>query len=400
MKRAGVRSAVCGVRHALGLLLVLLLGPAGHTADLPALAQRLLPTFVFVGGGSGVVVSADGLVLTNHHVIDGLEVIPARRVGADEVHAVLLGSDPVGDIALLRLPGSADLPFATLADEGAMVPGSAVLAIGNPFGLGDLDDAPTVTAGVLATSRGVRGDYTDVVQSDASVNPGNSGGPLFAMDGRLLGINGQIRSRTGYRINSGIGLAIAAPQLAAFLPVLASASGGYVHHTAAPPALRLADGFDGVAITTGGGGLEAGDLLLSVAGRPATSTTTATGLFASLPWRAGATIPAQVQRGGHALNVDVTAARTPIPGRPYHGLFVREQNGSLVIDHVDPDSPAERAGLKPRQRVVNVGGRPVTTRAGFLRAGLGLEIGDRLVVTVEDLDRSTRSVDVPLIPQQ
>ncbi len=390
---------VGGGRWAVGVLLGLLLSPAGRAADLPALAQRLLPTYVFVGGGSGVVVSADGLVLTNHHVIDGLEVIPARRVGADEVQAVLLGTDPVGDIALLRLPGAADLPFVTLADDGAMIPGTTVLAIGNPFGLGDLDDAPTVTAGVLATRRGVRGDYTDMVQSDAAVNPGNSGGPLFAMDGRLLGINGQIRSRTGYRINSGIGLAIAAPQLAAFLPILASASGGYVHHTAAPKDLRLADGFDGVAITAGGGGLEAGDLLLSVAGRPATSTTTAIGLFASLPWRPGTTIPARVQRRDQALDLEVSAARTSIPGRPYHGLFVREQNRSLVIDHIDPVSPAERAGLKPRQRLINVGGRPVTTRASFLRAGLGLEIGDRLVVTIEELDRSTRTVDVPLVPQ-
>src|ERR1043165_9722229 len=186
-----------------------------------AFAQRVLATYVFVGSGSGVLVSADGLVLTNHHVIDDLEDLTVRLANGASHASTLLGTDPVGDIALLRitdLKDGARLPFAPFAPVDAMRVGAEVVAIGNPFGLGDLDDTPTFTAGVLSAARIVRGDYTDAIQGDAPVNPGNSGGPLFDRAGQLLGINGQIRTVSGFRVNSGIGLAIASTQLAASLP--------------------------------------------------------------------------------------------------------------------------------------------------------------------------------------
>src|SRR4051812_29131498 len=237
-----------------------------------AFAQRVLATYVFVGSGSGVLVSADGLVVTNHHVIDDLEDFTVRFANGATHPSTLLGTDPVGDIALLQITGLKDgarLPYAEFAGVEAMRVGAEVVAIGNPFGLGDLDDTPTFTAGVLSAARIVRGDYTDAIQGDAPVNPGNSGGPLFDRAGHLLGINGQIRTVSGFRVNSGIGLAIASTQLSAFLPLLKQAEGGYVHHTAPPKGLVMKADNDGVAVVNPGDSpLSAGDRLLAIAGRP------------------------------------------------------------------------------------------------------------------------------------
>ena len=204
------------------------------------LADDLIAAYVFVAQGSGVLISEDGLILSNHHVTDEKSPQTVRLAGGQAFEATLLGVDPVGDIALLKIEHDEPLPFVPLAEESDYVLGMPVFAVGNPFGLGNRDDIPSLSSGYLSTLRVVRGNYTDTVQVDAPVNPGNSGGPLLSMDGKLLGINGQIRTRSGMRINSGIGLAIAAPQLREFIPALAASNGGYAHHGAMPKGNRLA----------------------------------------------------------------------------------------------------------------------------------------------------------------
>lgn len=368
-----------------------------------AFAQRVLATYVFVGGGSGVVVSPEGLVLTNHHVIDGLEDFTVRFANGTSYPSTLLGMDSVGDIALLRIKRPTDdlkFPFAEFSSVEAMRVGAEVFAVGNPFGLGDLDDTPTFTAGVLSASRIVRGDYTDAIQGDAPVNPGNSGGPLFDRAGKLLGINGQIRTVSGFRVNSGIGLAIASTQLAAFLPLLEQADGGYVHHTAQPKGLELTSENNGVAVVKPGDSpLSSGDRLLTIAGRPVQSIDTARGLFASLPFRPDTKIPVTVRRGDQTMELSVTAARQTIPGRPYHGIEIDEKDGRMIIDHLDDDSPGQTAKLKVGEVVVSANKRELKKKIDWLKAVVPLEIGDLLILEVNDKAGVSRTVTVRLSPR-
>ena len=154
--------------------------------------------------GSGVIVSADGYILTNNHVVEGAdEVRVTLDNGRREFVAEIVGRDPKTDLAVLKID-AAGLPAATLGDSDQLEVGDIVLAIGNPFGLG-----LTVTSGIIsATGRGGLGieDYEDFIQTDAAINPGNSGGALIDAQGRVVGINTAILSRTGGF--QGVGFAI------------------------------------------------------------------------------------------------------------------------------------------------------------------------------------------------
>jgi serine protease Do len=154
--------------------------------------------------GSGVIVSPDGQILTNNHVVEGADEILVRLgTGDREYKATKIGTDPGTDLAVLKI-NAKDLPAVTFADSDKARIGDMVLAIGNPFGLGQ-----TVTSGIIsALGRGGMGivDYENFIQTDASINPGNSGGALIDAEGRVLGINTAIYSRSGG--NMGIGFAV------------------------------------------------------------------------------------------------------------------------------------------------------------------------------------------------
>ncbi len=365
-----------------GVLFLALAAVAGADMDRATL-ERIHAAYAFVHGGSGVAIAPD-LVLTNHHVIDGERDLAVRFMDGRAFAADLLGTDPVGDIALLRLRSATGVTTVAFADPEDLKPGIPVWALGNPFSLGDLDDRPTLSRGVLSTGRLVRGDYTDAVQTDAPVNPGNSGGPLFDVRGRLLGINGQIRTITGMRVNSGIGLAIAAPQLAAFVPVLAEAGGGMVRHAGPPPGLLIDDDLDGPVVRSASAPLRPGDRLVTIDGRPATSRPVALGILAAGPWRPGAEAVVGILRDGRPLALSIPLGRTVVPGRPWIGWQVEErQRGGrteVVITTVDGGSPAARAGLRPGMVLETVAGRPIRSRVDLLRAVAGLEPSDRLAV--------------------
>lgn len=143
--------------------------------------------------GSGFIISDDGYILTNHHVIDGADEIIVRLNNRDEYIADVIGSDKDSDVALLKIDGD-DLPTLEYGDSNALKVGEWVLAIGSPFGFDH-----TVTAGIVsAKGRSLPSDnYVPFIQTDVAINPGNSGGPLFNMDGEVIGINSQIYSRSG-----------------------------------------------------------------------------------------------------------------------------------------------------------------------------------------------------------
>ncbi|MFT2099534.1 DegQ family serine endoprotease [Marinomonas sp. 2405UD66-6] len=143
--------------------------------------------------GSGFIISHDGYVLTNNHVIDGADVIHVRLSDRREYLAELVGTDPRTDLALLKIDAE-DLPIVKMGDSDKLKPGQWVLAIGSPFGFDY-----TVTAGIVsATGRNLPSDsYVPFIQTDVAINPGNSGGPLFNLDGEVIGINSQIYTRSG-----------------------------------------------------------------------------------------------------------------------------------------------------------------------------------------------------------
>jgi len=145
------------------------------------------------GVGSGVVVTKDGYILTNNHVVDGADDVKVTLQDGRELSAKVIGKDPKSDVAVVKVE-TADLPFIDVADSDQIEVGDLVLAVGNPFGIGQ-----TVTMGIIsATGRAHMGlDYEDFIQTDAAINPGNSGGALVDADGRLIGINTAILSRSG-----------------------------------------------------------------------------------------------------------------------------------------------------------------------------------------------------------
>ncbi len=156
------------------------------------------------GLGSGVVVTKDGYLLTNNHVVENADEVKIALNDGREFTAKVVGKDPKSDIAVLKIDAK-DLPAIEFADTDKLEVGDVVLAIGNPFGVGQ-----TVTSGIIsATGRGSLGlDYEDMIQTDAAINPGNSGGALIDAEGRLIGINTAILSRSGG--NQGIGFAVPA----------------------------------------------------------------------------------------------------------------------------------------------------------------------------------------------
>ena len=144
--------------------------------------------------GSGFIISKDGYILTNHHVVDGADEVIVRLNNREEYKATVIGSDKDSDVALIKIEGKDDLPMLKFGDSNALKVGEWVLAIGSPFGFDH-----TVTAGIVsAKSRSLPSDnYVPFIQTDVAINPGNSGGPLFNMDGEVVGINSQIYSRSG-----------------------------------------------------------------------------------------------------------------------------------------------------------------------------------------------------------
>jgi len=155
------------------------------------------------GEGSGVIVSSDGYIVTNNHVVDGATELTVSMSDKRELKARVIGKDARTDIALIKVDAR-DLPHVTLGNSSGVEVGDIALAMGNPFGLGQ-----TVTMGIVsATGRGGLGieDYEDFIQTDASINPGNSGGALVNTKGELIGINTAILSRSGG--NQGVGFAV------------------------------------------------------------------------------------------------------------------------------------------------------------------------------------------------
>jgi Do/DeqQ family serine protease len=278
------------------------------------------------GEGSGVIISPDGYIVTNNHVVDGATEVTVSMSDKREMKARVIGTDAKTDVALIKVDG-ANLPYAHLGNSSSVEVGDIALAMGNPFGLGQ-----TVTMGIIsATGRGGLGieDYEDFIQTDASINPGNSGGALVNTKGEVIGINTAILSRSGG--NQGVGFAIPIDmvrQITAQLkdkgrvtrarlgvyvqeltPQLASALGvktarGVVVRDIAP---------DGPAANTG---LEKQDVIVAMNGKDVDSRSLRLTVGSMTP---GTTVDLKVLRGGseHHISVKLDA----MPNEPAPASF-------------------------------------------------------------------------------
>ncbi|MCX7806100.1 MAG: trypsin-like peptidase domain-containing protein [Planctomycetota bacterium] len=345
---------------------------------LGALIEKLSRSFVFIGGGSGVLISPDGWFLTNHHVA-GSSKRWMVRVGGRLYKAELAGTDPRGDVALLKIEGASGMPFVELGDSDAVRVGQQVIAIGNPFGLAGADGDPTVTIGIVSCLHRFNEGYSDAIQTDAAVNPGNSGGPLFTLDGKLVGINGQIATRFGQRSNTGIGLAIPSNQIARFLPLLKDARGGIVFHGLVRGIRWKGDADDSmqdgaeVAETAAGSvaekiGLKKGDVITAVDGAKVQNPFRFNGIIGTYP--AGAELTLTVKRGA---TVETLKAKLEKFDPADLGATIKRPVAPglmppVEIEKVEKGLAADRAGLQPGDRLLAIDGK----RADSIPALMGL----------------------------
>ncbi|MFM7138671.1 MAG: trypsin-like peptidase domain-containing protein [Planctomycetota bacterium] len=335
--RAPGRKAASILAAAATLLVVAEAGPSAVAADvdqavLAAEARRVetirraTATAVAIfagaeGGGSGVLVSADGHALTNFHVVQPAGVAMTCGLADGRLYdAVLVGLDPTGDVALVKLLGRDDFPFATLADSDAVEVGDWCFAACNPFLLAT-DLVPSISAGIVSGTHryqfpaGTILEYTDCIQTDAAINPGNSGGGLFDAAGRLIGVNGRASFEKRGRVNVGAGYAISANQLRNFL---GSLKGGLLvdHATLGATVATAVDGRVVVSDILDSSdawrrGLRFDDEIVSLAGRPVRTVNAFKNILGTLP--AGWQVPLVYRRDGRREEMLVRLAGVHSP---------------------------------------------------------------------------------------
>ncbi|WP_301750649.1 Do family serine endopeptidase [uncultured Erythrobacter sp.] len=365
--------------------------------------------------GSGFIISADGYVVTNNHVISPpdtrakLESITITLPDGTEYEADLVGADAASDLAVLKIRANRTFPFVRFGDSSEARVGDWVVAIGNPFGLGG-----TVTSGIISAvyrNTGQGGAYDRYLQTDASINRGNSGGPLFDMRGNVIGINNAIFSPSGGSV--GIGFAIPAEIAAPIVEKLRDGQEiqrGYL-------GIRLQPVDEDLALSLGlpkrrgelaqtveenspaaKAGLRAGDILTKVNGKDVTADQTVSFLVANL--QPGTTVPVEVLREGSRTNINVTLGKrpseaelqaqaqtfdpdaeepmepgtsdstieqklgmqvTPMTAAIARSLGVPADTKGVVIAAVDPNSDAARKGLRRGDIILSANYQPTAT---------------------------------------
>jgi len=401
------RSIVAAVFVAAGLL-----AASAVAADLAALCVAVRPAYVFIAGGSGVVIRPDGLMLTNDHVLENRRAFDVRLGDGRSFKARLLGRDEVGDLALLRIdvPDGESLPYLPLGDSEEVRVGDEVVAVGNPFALGVIDQSPTFTLGIVSAVHHTQGNYTECIVTDAELNPGNSGGPLVTMAGEVVGINGQISTRYGLRSNTGLGFAISARQIALWLPLLEKAEGGEVKHARlagvvfssrdreTPASVVVKDVAEGSPAAAAG--FRAGDAIVALDDAAVANGHRLAGLLGIYPAGHEAAIRVRRGAGEETLRTVLTAlerCRTGID-------LARPKGGDLrpVVEAVAPGSSAAAAGLEPGDVIVAFAGRRLEfssreERKAFDRLlRTSINVGDIVSLTVRRGDGAGGTAELEL----
>ena len=333
------------------------------------------------GVGSGFIISADGFVLTNHHVVDGADEIYVTLTDKREFKGRLIGSDRRTDVALVKIEAS-NLPRLAIGDSSRLRVGEWVVAIGSPFGLEN-----TVTAGIVSAKGRDTGDYLPFIQTDVAVNPGNSGGPLLNMRGEVIGINSQIYSRTGGFMGISFAIPIdeamrVADQLKTSGRVVRGRIGvGIAEVTkdvAEPLGLPRAAGALVRSVEASGpaerAGIEVGDIILRFDGKPIEKSSDLPRIVGGT--KPGSKVPVQVWRKGANRELQVTVAEmepernqraSRSPGQPGGGQAAPAAANAfgLVVSEIPEE---RRAQLRIRGGVIVDSAEGAAARAG-LRAG-------------------------------
>ncbi len=367
------------------------------------------------GQGSGVIISADGYVLTNNHVIDKAHEVSVTLPDKREFKGKIIGADPKSDLAVVKINASS-LPAIPWGDASQLQVGEYVLAVGNPFGLNS-----TVTLGIVsAVGRGHMGitQYEDFIQTDAAINPGNSGGALVNTRGELVGINTAIFSQTGgYQ---GVGFAVSttmAKPISESLIKTGKVVRGYLGIGLQDLNQDLATSFSmkdskGALVSdvkedspADQAGLKQGDVIIEYQGILIEDGVALQRMVTRTP--VGSKVPVKVMRDGRARDLTVRIGEQPELEKfakkvesgehdyALAGLSVEDLNQNtarelgikgkaqgVVVTSVDPDSGAERAGLVPGDVIQEVNRRPVKSVKEFEKVSSDLKKGDSILILV------------------
>ena len=400
--------------------------------------------------GSGFIISADGYIVTNNHVVSAgaegasVDSITVTLTNREEYSARLVGRDPATDIAVLKIDARKPLPFVKFGDSTKARVGDWVIAIGNPFAL-----SGTVTAGIIsAVHRGTGGTYDKFIQTDASINQGNSGGPMFDMRGNVIGINSQILSPSGG--NVGIGFAIPSEQAAPIVATLQKGQAvkrGYLGIQITPLGEDLADSL-GLAknrgefvqgVEPGKGadkaGIKPGDVIVSVAGQEVTPDQNLSSIVAAQP--IGTRVPIVLLRNGQRQNVTAIVGERPsedeltrfaqqdgddfnqqqdqqpgqggqasqqslgisaIPLTPTitRQLGIPADTRGIAITAVDSSTDAGAKGLRRGDVIISANNRPVASQAELDAAVKQVASQGRTAILLQVLRRGQPAIFLPV----
>ncbi len=361
------------------------------------------------GLGSGVIISPDGYIATNNHVVDGADELTVTLDGGRELTAKVVGRDPLTDIAVIKVDAK-DLPAVTFADTNKIEVGDRVLAIGNPFGIGE-----TVTSGIISAKGRRVGILSDVkgfenfIQTDAAINPGNSGGALIDMDGRVIGINTAILSRSGGF--QGVGLAVPANlvcQVASGLVKNGKVVRGFLGVNVQDITPALADSFNlksraGALVAevtpdspAAKAGLKEGDVIKTFNGQEVTDANGLT--FEVTAVAPGTKVNLDVLRDGKTEKLAATTGERPTHfGQSAEEISQNDDQGVLngvAVEDLTPDARREM-NLPARLKgavVSEVAPDSASARAGVSAGDVILEINRHRVTSAQDaIDLSAKA---------
>lgn len=352
------------------------------------------------GEGSGFIVSSDGYILTNAHVVYGVDEVTVKLTDKRKFTAKVIGYDTRSDIAVIKI-SAGNLPKVTIGDPGKLRVGEAVVAIGSPFGFEN-----SVTSGIVsAKGRSLPSDsYVPYIQTDVAVNPGNSGGPLFNLRGEVVGVNSQIYSRSGgYQ-----GLSFAIPidvamEVASQLRTTGKVSRGWLGVAIQEVSADLAESFGldrprGALIAdvqegspAAKGGLQASDVVLKFDGKPVESSGDLPRLVSNT--RPGSKVVVQVWRKGATKDLKVVTGEMPSEDKPVLGSKDQKSysRGGLVLSELTAE---QRSQLKINSGLLVEDATGDAVRAGIREGDIILAVNNTEVRTVEQFRKLIGAVVV------